>query len=56
MHLSLPPSPIFFLGGGGESVNKVHYGLGENGQFSKTTTDMVALAFEFAGELLSPFE
>ena len=58
MHLSLPPSPIFFLGGwgGGKSVNKVHYGLGENGQFSKTTTDMVALAFEFAGEVLSQFE
>ena len=34
----------------------MHYGLGENGQFSKTTADMVALAFESAGELLSPFE
>lgn len=40
MRLSLPP---IFFGEGERSVNKEHYGLGENGQFSKTTADMVLL-------------
>ena len=41
MRLSLPP--IFSRGWEGGSVNKVRYGLGENGQFSKNTADMILL-------------